>query len=144
MLYEVITILKSGNVSLGAIVAAIHLQGNASFLFTSLGDFITTIQRSMAGAGRVFELLSWPEEDLNKVDLSHEASLVSQSNQIIRIKDLSFTYQTEGAANGVTLDKINLSVDRGEFIALVGPSGGGKSTLMKILMGLYPVEEQIV
>ncbi len=57
-------LLGKGEVGLGAIVAAIHLQSNASFMFTNLGDFVTNIQRSLAGAARVFELLNWPEEKM--------------------------------------------------------------------------------
>ena len=57
-------LLSNGNVGLGAIVAAIHLQGNASFMFTNFGDFVTGIQKSLAGSARVFELFSWPEEKI--------------------------------------------------------------------------------
>ena len=55
----------------------------------------------------------------------------------IDIKELSFSY------NGKTkvLDKINLTLVQGEKVALVGPNGSGKSTFLKILAGLYNIEE---
>jgi len=134
-------IFKSGNVSLGAIIAAIHLQGNASWMFTNLGDFITTIQRSLAGSARVFELLSWPVEQRGPA-LAPAAPPETPSDAfVVQLKNLSFAYESGENANGNTLEQVNLSVRKGEFAALVGPSGGGKSTLMKILMGLYPVED---
>ncbi len=53
------------------------------------------------------------------------------SNPIISIKDLSFSY------DGPTiLDSINLEVDEGEFLGVVGPNAGGKSTLLKLVLGL--------
>ncbi len=134
-------IFKMGNVSLGAIIAAIHLQGNASFMFTNLGDFITMIQRSLAGATRVFEFLSWPREQLDTPISSTPPRKPLSADWMVQIKNLSFAYESGKSTNGNILKNIDLSVEKGAFAALVGPSGSGKSTLMKILMGLYPVED---
>jgi len=130
-----------GNLGLGAIVAAIHLQGNASFLFTNLGNFVTGIQRSLAGAGRVFELLDWPAEDLAaRPEPAAEAGSPVPGGGLA-LRDLSFRYESNGLEAGPTLQRVTLDVRGGEFVALVGPSGCGKSTLLKILMGLYPATQ---
>jgi len=139
-------LLGNDQVGLGAIVAAIHLQGNASFMFTNLGDFVTNIQRSLAGSTRVFELLSWPKEHGQPQKLSAEDGDNSQSGEMIQIHDLCFSYSAldqtgEPSLTENLLDQINLTVLTGQFAALIGPSGGGKSTLIKILMGLYPVSD---
>lgn len=139
-------LLGNDQVGLGAIVAAIHLQGNASFMFTNLGDFVTNIQRSLAGSTRVFELLSWPKEHGQPQKLPAEDGDNSQSGEMIQIHDLRFSYSAldqtgEPSLTENLLDQINLTVLTGQFAALIGPSGGGKSTLIKILMGLYPVSD---
>ncbi|MFL6970390.1 MAG: peptidase domain-containing ABC transporter [Xanthobacteraceae bacterium] len=52
----------------------------------------------------------------------------------IRVRDLSFRY---GAADNFVLQDINLDVAAGDFVAITGPSGGGKTTLLKLLLGLH-------
>lgn len=57
----------------------------------------------------------------------------------IRIKDLHFSYNDEPVLNG-----INLTIQQGEKVALVGASGGGKSTLAQTLIGLYPAQRGMI
>ncbi len=142
-------LLGNGKVGLGAIVAAIHLQSNASFMFTNLGDFVTNIQRSLAGSARVFELLNWPEEKMQLDQVSKMDGKIPESNEMIQIKDLQFSYSSsdntdESEQEIYLLDQINMNIKKGEFAALVGPSGGGKSTLVKIMMGMYHVGEDMM
>ena len=68
---------------------------------------------------------------------SSEKIVMKEPINKIDIKELSFSY------NGKTkvLDKINLTLVQGEKVALVGPNGSGKSTFLKILAGLYNIEE---
>ncbi|MCK4608179.1 MAG: metal ABC transporter ATP-binding protein [Gammaproteobacteria bacterium] len=53
-------------------------------------------------------------------------------DSIIRLEDVSFQYQDRQIA----LDKVNLTVKQGEFLGVVGPNGGGKTTLLKLILGL--------
>jgi ABC-type multidrug transport system fused ATPase/permease subunit len=66
----------------------------------------------------------------------------------VAIRDLAFRYEGEDEqADGddvEVLRGISLSAERGQMVALVGPSGGGKSTIVKLLLGLYPVREGTV
>ena len=55
---------------------------------------------------------------------------------IIDIKNLSFSYQKQKV-----LENINLCVEEGDFLAIIGPNGGGKSTLLKLILGINPVKE---
>ena len=135
--------LMRGNVEVGTVWAIIHLYGNASLLFGQLGDMITRIQRVLAGARRVFELLDWPVEPMEAVP-SGEAT-AGPAGDRITVRDLSFAYpgqDSEDPGDDVqVLNEISLSAKQGEVVALVGPSGGGKSTLVKLLLGFYPVRE---
>jgi len=139
-------LLEDELVGIGAIVAAIHLQSNASFLFTNLGDFVTNIQSSLAGSSRVLELVSWPKERMLPRGLPAGDVTLLHTDVVIDMRDLCFDYasadqRSETDLKVNVLEEISLSVEKGQFAALVGPSGGGKSTLLKILMGLYPVGE---
>lgn len=54
---------------------------------------------------------------------------------IIEIKNLSFSYDKQ-----VILEDLNLSVEEHDFLAIIGPNGGGKSTLLKLILGINPVK----
>lgn len=122
-----------GIVDIGTIVAIIQLQGNANFLFENIGDFISGIQKSLAGAARVFELLEIPTE---KEKIRVCDNVEDFSSNTIEMKKVKFGYK------GVkeVLKDINISVGKGEIAAIVGPSGGGKSTIIKLLMKFYKVD----
>ncbi len=55
---------------------------------------------------------------------------------VIEIKNLSFSYHKQKI-----LENINLTVKEKDFLAIIGPNGGGKSTLLKLILGIYPVKE---
>lgn len=61
---------------------------------------------------------------------------VADEPAAIETRGLSMSYQTEGGDRLDVLNDINLTIRRGEFVSLIGPSGGGKSTLLEILAGL--------
>ncbi len=63
----------------------------------------------------------------------------NQTTVSIRIENLHFRYQDEPVLNG-----INLTIGKGEKVALVGASGGGKSTLAQVLIGLYPIKKGMI
>ena len=128
-------ILKGDPIEVGTIAAIIHLQGNAEVLFSSLGNFLTSIQSALAGAGRVFELqdISTEPEQYAAFDISITVS-PEFAPRMVEMKNLTFGY----AENGTVLHDINISVEAGAVAALVGPSGGGKSTIIKLLLGFYP------
>lgn len=91
----------------------------------------STIQSGMASSIRIFTLLD-VQPDIKELP---EAKPLSPFSTSIEFKDVTFNY----ADNSPVLHNINLSVKRGEVLALVGPSGGGKSTLANLLPRFYDV-----
>nr|WP_269846599.1 ABC transporter ATP-binding protein [Paenibacillus roseus] len=125
----------NGQISIGSLLGVILLLENVTNLFRNLGMFWSNVQTALAGADRVFELLAHdPESDRYPANVREEAASSATKDSMIELRDVSFAYQ-QGKN---TLDRVNLLVGRGQVVALVGPSGGGKSTIMKLLLGFYP------
>nr|WP_285891136.1 ABC transporter ATP-binding protein [Paenibacillus pasadenensis] len=126
--------MLNGQISIGNLLGVILLLENVTSLFRNLGMFWSDLQTSLAGADRVFELLDADAEpDRYDVPLPEKRSESANSGGMIEFNDVSFAYLQAKK----TLDRLNLRVERGQMVALVGPSGGGKSTIMKILLGFY-------
>jgi subfamily B ATP-binding cassette protein MsbA len=90
----------------------------------------TRIQEAGAAADRVFEIL----DTVPDIKDSVKAKSLKSFDEIISFKNVSFRYED---SEEWVLDKINFSVKKGDIIALVGPSGGGKSTLVDLLPRFY-------
>ncbi|HHH51394.1 MAG TPA: ATP-binding cassette domain-containing protein, partial [Campylobacterales bacterium] len=60
-------------------------------------------------------------------------------SNIIEIKNLSFAYESQ-----LILENINLTVEEKDFLAIVGPNGGGKSTLLKLILGINPIQKGMI
>ena len=98
--------------------------------FKGIGRTNGTLQQGMAAADRVFELLDTSSDVVDRPG----ARALGAIRDGIAFGDVSFRYQTEPV-----LRDLNLTIERGEVVALVGPSGGGKSTLADLLLRFYDV-----
>ncbi len=90
------------------------------------------MQKGIASADRIFELLDAEEVITEKPD----AKDVDKLNHVIEYRNVSFRYNADWV-----LRDINLKVEKGKMIALVGESGGGKSTMVDLLVRFYDVSE---
>lgn len=89
---------------------------------------ITSLQKGTVAAQRVFDVVDTTPEILNKPDARH----ITGFTDAIEFRNVSFSYDREAV-----LKNINLRIERGKTIALVGPSGGGKSTLADLVPRFY-------
>ena len=103
-----------------------------------LGSVNNRIQEASAAADRIFEITDIEPHIKN---VPNAIQLKDFKNEIV-FKNVSFKYEDSDVK---VLDNLNFSVKRGEIIALVGPSGGGKSTLADLIPRFYdPTEGQII
>jgi ABC-type multidrug transport system fused ATPase/permease subunit len=130
----------NGQADIGTVASFLFFTSWTGFAFGNIGWFITDVQRSLAAARRVFEILDTLSEPERYQAQSMSAIQNGNPELAVELRDLTFQYETqidrEKLQGGV--QGINLSVERGQVAALVGPSGGGKSTIVKLLMGFYP------
>lgn len=122
---------RRGELDYGTIMAVVTLQMNISGAMQRLGGSMATFQTSLVKAGRVFDFLELACEE----PASKELQPVDFAAEPIDISGLTFTYGQENI-----LTKINMRVNHNEKVVLKGRSGCGKSMLLKLLLGFYPVE----
>lgn len=102
----------------------------------SLSQVHIKIQEGMAAAERIYEVMDADEKVIN-IPNAHQIDIFQD---IIRYDNVAFSYNS----NNVVLDNISFEVKRGEVVAFVGPSGGGKSTLLDLLPRFYDPQKGII
>jgi subfamily B ATP-binding cassette protein MsbA len=101
----------------------------------------SSLQKGSASAARIFEILDADERIIEKPD----AVTMTDINETIEFRNVSFAYDGDGGKPVYVLDKVNLTIAKGLKIAIVGPSGAGKTTLVDLLPRFYdPTEGEIV
>jgi ATP-binding cassette, subfamily B, multidrug efflux pump len=120
-----------GLASVGAIAAFINYTGQFARPLNNIANLYNTIQAAVAGAERVFETLDEPVE----VDAPAAASVESLRGDVV-FEDVSFSYQPETPV----LRHVSLHAARGQVVALVGPTGAGKTTIVNLLTRFYEID----
>ncbi len=121
----------SGQTTFGKLIAIVQLLNGVTNMFSMLGNYISQLQISLVGAERVFELMD-KEQEPERYSLP-DTDITIKHNAEIVFSNVSFSYE-----NGIkALDDISFCIQKGSTAALVGASGSGKSTIMKMLLGFY-------
>lgn len=123
----------NGHISLGAIQAFLQYVNQVSEPVTQASYVIMSLQSAIAGAERVFELLDEEEEI---ADIKINKSLFNEhtiSKGKVDFKNVKFGYTDEKTL----IKNLNLEVKPNEIVAIVGPTGGGKTTLINLIMRFY-------
>ncbi|MFQ5452737.1 MAG: ABC transporter ATP-binding protein [Candidatus Zixiibacteriota bacterium] len=102
----------------------------------SLSQVHIKIQEGMAAAERIYEVMDADEKVIN-IPNAHQIDIFQDN---IRYDNVAFSYNS----NNIVLDNISFEVKRGEVVAFVGPSGGGKSTLLDLLPRFYDPQKGII
>jgi ATP-binding cassette subfamily B multidrug efflux pump len=134
-----------GDITLGGFVAFNAYLAMLSFPTMAMGWVINLFQRGSSAMGRINEFLRLPVEfpedgpessGAGTTPVPDASRPMNGEAPLLEVRGLSFSYG--GEERGEALRGVSLSARKGEVIGLVGPTGGGKSTLFSLLCGLYP------
>lgn len=121
-------LVLQGQISLGIIQAFLQYENQIAEPVTQASYVITSLQAAIAGAERVFILLDEEEET---ADTACENLPISNGH--VSFRHVQFGYSEDK----ILMNNLNLEVHPNEMIAIVGPTGGGKTTLINLLMRFY-------
>lgn len=123
----------SGGISIGNLSALLAYANQYTKPFNEISGVVTELQNALACARRVFELM---EEEPETPDAA-DAVILEQTNGEVTLENVAFSYVPEQKL----IEDLNLKVKPGQRIAIVGPTGCGKTTLINLLMRFYDVKE---
>ena len=120
----------SGHISVGQLSAFLTYANQYTKPFNEISSVITELQSAFASAKRVFEIIEAEEEQNDNGYYTLE-----NVDGTLSLNDVSFSYTPDKPL----IENLNLEVRKGERIAIVGPTGCGKTTLINLLMRFYDV-----
>lgn len=133
-----ITFVLSGAIMVGQLQAFIRYIWQLNEPLEQVTQLSSSIQSAVAATGRVFEFLEATEEvpETNAPVTIGDAKVISTSGNVT-FEDVSFGY----SKGNLLIKHLNLEVKSGQMVAIVGPTGAGKTTLINLLMRFYDVNE---
>ena len=126
--------LWQGDISYGTMTLYVSMSSSLRGSFSSVLNLLPTAMRAGISAGRIMEIIQLPRESLE--DEQEAKKLLAKAKDIgitVEMKDVSFRY----GDNHYVYQNANMIASPGEIIGLIGPSGQGKTTTLRILLGLY-------
>jgi len=125
--------VASGSMSIGDVQAFIQYSRQFTQPLTQVASMANLMQSGVASAERVFEVLDAPEQT---PDPAHPETLVDPHGRV-SFEDVSFSYTPDRPL----IEHLNLCVEPGQTVAIVGPTGAGKTTLVNLIMRFYEVDD---
>ena len=127
-----------GDYSVGDMVLLIQLTAMARQPVTSMSYWVDLTQRAVVGSQEYFKVMGEVDEPNNALEAEPTAEIRwTDEDPVIAFDDVDFSYDDD-QGDGLVLQDIDLKINRGERVAFVGESGGGKTTLVNLIMKLYP------
>ena len=123
----------SGGITIGNLTSFLNYANQYTKPFNEISGVVTELQNALACAGRVFELIEAPAKTPDPED----AVVLDDCQGRVEIQNLRFSYTPEKPL----IEDFNLSVEPGQRIAIVGPTGCGKTTFINLLMRFYDPQE---
>ena len=123
--------VTQGTIAIGDVQAFIQYAQQFTQPITQLANFANVIQSSMASAERIFELL----DEQDEVPEAEDAKVIEHPDGAVEFEHVKFGYTPDN----ILMEDMNINVQPGQMIAIVGPTGAGKTTLVNLLMRFYEV-----
>jgi ATP-binding cassette, subfamily B, multidrug efflux pump len=124
--------VAAGQLSLGDVIAFIQYSRQFTFPIIQTASIANVLQSAAASAERIFELLDEPEEIPDPV----APRVLGDAVGAVAFEAVSFRYEPDVPL----IDDLDLVVEAGQTIAIVGPTGAGKTTLVNLLMRFYEID----
>ncbi|HZC33758.1 MAG TPA: ABC transporter ATP-binding protein [Candidatus Bathyarchaeia archaeon] len=124
--------VAAGLMTLGDVVAFIQYSRQFTFPIIQTASIVNVLQSAVASAERVFELLDEEEESADPA----QPVVLGRAAGAVAFEDVSFRYEPERPL----IDDLDLVVEAGRTVAIVGPTGAGKTTLVNLLMRFYEID----
>lgn len=121
-----------GRISVGQLSSFLSYANQYTKPFNEISGVVTELQNALACARRVFDFMEEQEEK----DDAKEKEILEKADGNVELKEVSFSYQPDKEL----LKNLNLNVKAGQKIAIVGPTGCGKTTLINLLMRFYDID----
>ena len=126
--------IQGGWLSQGALIALINYLLQILVELIKLAMLINSLNQSYISAKRIEEVFAEKTEDIHSELQAGRAS----GNQVLHVQNLTFTYPD---AAQPSLRDISFDMQQGEILGIIGGTGSGKSTLVQVLLGLYPADK---
>ena len=122
----------SGRMTVGQLTAFLNYANQYTKPFNEISGVVTELQNAIACAGRVFELI----EEEPQVPEPADATALTDVEGCVDLEHVAFSYRPDQKL----IEDLNLAVKPGERVAIVGPTGCGKTTVINLLMRFYDVD----
>lgn len=130
--------ILEGTITYGTLLAMMQLVGQIQDPIANISGYMPKWYGMVASAERLMEAESYSENREASLEISEIRSFYE--NELVRfgLEHVTFSYSKEG---DMALCDQSMEIQKGEFVAITGDSGCGKSTMLKLLLGLYPLEQ---
>lgn len=126
----------SGGISVGQLISFLNYANQYTKPFNEISGVVTELENALACAKRIFDFIDTPKEPQDEPD----AAVLKNADGSVSFNNVSFSYTPDVPL----LQDINIQVKPGQRIAIVGPTGCGKTTLINLLMRFYDVNAGVI